>query len=56
MEKCPFNGLLADECGIGTRPRTDEHVEWHLERGVRLGELVKNDDGSYSLPGEGDDG
>lgn len=48
-EMCPWAQSNADDCGLQEIRDNEQHVIWHLEREVRDGNLVKNDDGSYSL-------
>ena len=49
-EFCPFAQQDADECSAADAGTSDEHMQWHLDYEVRMGRMLKNDDGTYSLP------
>jgi hypothetical protein len=44
--RCPVSLQTHEECESGDR--SEMHITWHLDQMVAKGELIKNEDGSYS--------
>jgi hypothetical protein len=63
---CPYTGLPSDQCGEGGTITivadpipdsrfdiVDRHIMWHLLEMARLGEIIDNGDGTFSLADKG---
>jgi hypothetical protein len=55
---CPWSGAPSDVCPpFRQTPHASEsdlsdHVSWHIREEVRQGDIIDNNDGTFSLPKE----